>query len=480
MPTIASYLERVRGWGRSAQRVRGHIRLRPFDVSSPEGRSSERYRRILLTTLTALATRAVTSVVGLVSVPLTLSYLGSVEYGFWSLLSTAVSWFSLIGLNIGRGLSNAIAEAHGKADKEAALSAFSTATLTFSLIAIIGLVVLFGSSPWVDWSRILLGHSPELSPKLIQVSVLTTLTLFLLSLPATVPSTVLGALQQQYWMNIVTLVLSVVNLPLLLIAIHYRVSIPVLLVVFGATNILSAGVSYFHLTRRAEPWLRLSMRSCTWASFRRLVQTSLPTTLFQIAALLVNESQQLILARKANLSTVANYAILMRIALLVSTFISLGTTAFLPAFREAEERGDQAWLKRAFRRMVGARVAIAAAAGCAMVLLGNLLVRVWLHRSDIHFEISIWLLLAVGLCAATWVNAFTDYMSALDDIWRQVVLGFISGAVSIGLSLWLTPQHGILGALVATYFVAIVFCSWILPLMVKDRQTVPATSVEHV
>jgi O-antigen/teichoic acid export membrane protein len=222
------------------------------------------------------------------------------------------------------------------------------------------------------------------------------------------------------------------------------------------------------------------MRSCTWASFRRLVQTSLPVTLFQIAALLVNESQQLILARKANLSTVANYAILMRIALVVSTFISLGTTAFLPAFREAQERGDRAWLKRAFRRMVGARIAIAGTAGCAMVLLGNHLVRVWLHRSDIRFEVTIWVLLAVGLCAATWVNAFTDYMSALDDIWRQVLLGFISGVVSISLSLWLTPQHGILGALVATYFVAIVFWSWIIPLMVKNRQTAPATSVEHV
>jgi hypothetical protein len=105
--SLSAFLKNGMGY---AGRVRRHIRLRPFDESTRDGRSSERYRRILLTTLTGLATRFATSALGLITVPLTLSYLASVEYGFWALLSTAVSWFSLVGFNIGRGLSNAVSE----------------------------------------------------------------------------------------------------------------------------------------------------------------------------------------------------------------------------------------------------------------------------------------------------------------------------------------------------------------------------------
>ena len=73
--------------GRSIEylkRVAAVIRLREFDTSTPEGRSKERYRRILLSTASNLLTRGLQMLVGLVTIPLALSYPAAVRSGKWS------------------------------------------------------------------------------------------------------------------------------------------------------------------------------------------------------------------------------------------------------------------------------------------------------------------------------------------------------------------------------------------------------------
>ena len=55
----------------------GYVRLRPFDTRSAKGRSDERHRRILLTASSALVAKAASGTVSLLTVPLTVSYLGA-------------------------------------------------------------------------------------------------------------------------------------------------------------------------------------------------------------------------------------------------------------------------------------------------------------------------------------------------------------------------------------------------------------------
>jgi hypothetical protein len=48
----------------------------PVDIATPEGRSRERVRRIFLSSAAGVAAMAVSAGVGLVSVPISLAYLG--------------------------------------------------------------------------------------------------------------------------------------------------------------------------------------------------------------------------------------------------------------------------------------------------------------------------------------------------------------------------------------------------------------------
>src|SRR5947207_2628648 len=64
------------------------IRFRPFDVSTPAGRSQERYRRAALTAIAQIFSRLISFASLLISVPLALHYLHEERYGIWMTISS--------------------------------------------------------------------------------------------------------------------------------------------------------------------------------------------------------------------------------------------------------------------------------------------------------------------------------------------------------------------------------------------------------
>lgn len=84
--------------------LKGLMRLQPFDTSTQQGRSRERYRRAALTALASVAARAVTIVTSLLTVRLTIRYLGAERYGLWMTATSVVSLLMFADFGIGNGL----------------------------------------------------------------------------------------------------------------------------------------------------------------------------------------------------------------------------------------------------------------------------------------------------------------------------------------------------------------------------------------
>ena len=100
--------------------ILGLIRLSSFDVSTPEGREKERYRRIVLNTIASVFARISTAIVSLAIIPMLLTYLDKQLFGMWTTITVTVTWFTLFDFGIINGLVNAISEAYGRDDREIA------------------------------------------------------------------------------------------------------------------------------------------------------------------------------------------------------------------------------------------------------------------------------------------------------------------------------------------------------------------------
>ena len=133
------------------------FRLRSFDQATVEGRSRERYRRVLLTAASSLTAKGITALTMLVSVPLTVSYLGTERYGLWMTLSSLIALFSFADLGIGNGLVNSLAEAHGRGDRAAAVGVVSSAFVLLVGVAVVLLAtfaLIHTCTPWALLFRV--------------------------------------------------------------------------------------------------------------------------------------------------------------------------------------------------------------------------------------------------------------------------------------------------------------------------------------
>src|SRR4051794_20283685 len=67
-----------------------------------------------------IALRAVNITVQVISLGMTVRYLGPERYGMWATMSTFVAWFSLANVGLGNGLIARLSLARGRGDAEAA------------------------------------------------------------------------------------------------------------------------------------------------------------------------------------------------------------------------------------------------------------------------------------------------------------------------------------------------------------------------
>jgi O-antigen/teichoic acid export membrane protein len=239
---------------------------------------------------------------------------------------------------------------------------------------------------------------------------------------------------------------------------------PVLVLCLSLAGIVAPALA-LAWARRSLPWIRVRLSELSRGALRELTERSVPIFLFQLGALAVNETQVLILARRSGLAVVTDFAVVMRLYVAVASLIQLGTAAFVPPLREAHERGDGAWARRAFGHLRTLRMALGLAGGLGLLLLGDPFLRLWLGRSDMSFGPRVWGPAVVLLLASVWVTAYVELLWIRDRLWPLVGLVLTNGVVTSAATWWLAPAHGVTGALAASSAFTLLVSAWAVPVL---------------
>ena len=97
---------------------------------------------------------------GLVSIPLTIHYLGSERFGLWVTISAAVNMLQFADLGIGNGLLNEIAESRGCDDNEKVKIYISSGAVVLGCISIFLICLFFFLNSFINWAVIFNAKSP--------------------------------------------------------------------------------------------------------------------------------------------------------------------------------------------------------------------------------------------------------------------------------------------------------------------------------
>ncbi|MBV9267577.1 MAG: oligosaccharide flippase family protein, partial [Acidobacteriaceae bacterium] len=330
-----------------------------------------------MTASTSFLSKALNIVIGLVSVPLTIRYLGTERYGIWLTISSLLTWMSLTDFGLaGSALINVIAEADGKDDRELAreyaASAF-WALVAISLVLASLLAFNFHLIPWRAVFRV----SAAVSTRELDLACAVALSALLFNMPVNMSFSIYNAYQDGFFWNIYTIAGNLLALAGLILVTYFRGGLPALIMATFGTRVLVASVNLTYVFTFRYPWLRPALSAVHRSRIKRLLGLGCKYMITELANLGINQSQPLIITQLLGPSKVAIFVVAYKIIALPLDLAYIGTSPFLSAFAEARARGDWKWIRNAFKHAtlacLAAGVPISLAIGAAAQFLVRLL-----------------------------------------------------------------------------------------------------------
>ncbi|MBU1223568.1 MAG: oligosaccharide flippase family protein [Gammaproteobacteria bacterium] len=422
-----------------------YLRLSPFDVSTQVGRTEERHRQILLTTLSSGGSKLLSAVISFTLIPLTLNYLGTERFGLWMTISSVVAMLSFADLGIGSGLMNAVATAQGKDDIQEIKKKIAAGLLLLSGIALLIIALFFLIEPLVHWGGVLNINS-ELASKEAVPTIAVVVFWFAISLPAGVAIKVLMGLQKGFAANLWLAAASAAGLGCVLGVIHFEGGLPSLAAASIAPPVVAGIIAGLYLFIKQSPHLRPQFSFLSVNDVKYLAGTSGLFFVLQLSGLIAFQSDNLIIAHYLGPESVAVYAVAFKLFTIPSIILSLFLNALWPAYAEASSRGDKEWIYKSFMRSLKLSAVIAVPISVVTLICGPWIIDQWVGDEinptwDLLIGLFFWSLLTI------LGGNFAALMNGLGVIKFQTIASVAMAAVNIMLSIWLVQIIGVSGVI---------------------------------
>lgn len=448
--------------------------VQALEETTTEVRSKQRYRRIVLAAGTSLLARGVSIGTSLVSIPLTLHYLGSERFGLWMTITSFLILLAFTDLGVGNGLVNAVAQASGKDDHLGIRRHVSSGMVILSVIATVLLGAFAFTHRLVAWSEVFNVHS-LVAIREAREAVSVLVICLALGIPSGIAQRVQTGLQLGFLATLWQILASVFSFLALLFVVKLELGLPWLVSAVAGVPVIVGFVNtavFFGWTHRQYA---PGFEHVTRDSVRLILHAGLAFLTIQAASSVAFASDNIVLSRIVGAEAVTQYAVPDRLFALVPVLLGMVLTPLWPAYGEAASRGDVAWIKHAYSRSTKMSIGVAAFAAVALAASAHFVIPLWVGSGVptptplLLTGFVIWTILRV------WGNAVAMLLNGANVVRLQAVLAVAMAAAAIGLKIAWVRSFGLPGVVWATVVAYTIFTfvpiTFAMPAIVARFQT---------
>ncbi len=424
-------------------------------IGSSESQGRNRIVRSRLTGVTTLIVKGATIATGLITIPLTAQYLGVERYGMWLTLSSLLTWAGLVDFGLASSLTNALATADGLQDRQKAQEAVSSA-FWMLLVSTLFISLCFGVAfPWIPWSRILNVRSPTALSE-VNGAVFATLALFFCRGLLSLPGQIYGAYQEGYLYQLWNILGSAASIIALFIAISLKSTTAVLLAAFFGCAFLADIGAALYLFGWHRQWLKPTFSHFKWSSAKSLLKSGGQLWIAQISAIIIFQTDLIIVAQLFGATTVASYGTAMRLFGLVLMIQSAFIMPLWPAYRESLARGDITWIAKTFKNSIYLSFLWTTMISILIAIFSPSIITAWIGPQAVPNTITL-----IALLFRTVTLALDQCLGVLGNglalLRLQAILSPIFAATNLALALLLGYVMGVSGVAWATGICVCIF-----------------------
>lgn len=373
--------------------------------------------------------------------PYMLGALGTDRFAIWALLFAMSGYFATFDLGLSQALLKYVAELTAPGDRAAlrALIGFgSRVYAALSAAAVLGLTL--GRHFVLDLLRVPAELRDEAGWSLVGMAVVLGISNLSGVLVA-----ILNGRQRMDVTGRVMLWGTALQIAGVVLALRMGTGLRGLVVSAGLAQ-LAMGVGYWNAVRRLAPGIVPGGGRLDPALARRVFTYSVALQITNLGTLAQFQFDKLLLARYADLTSVAQFELGVRLGTAPWVLPMLILPPLIPAFAQLVGASEHARLVRLYWRATRYLTAAAFPLAAFLIVAAPALVTVWLGPGHAPValataSIGAFLLITVmtGVCTAA--------LRGMERPWLEARYHLAGLVVHVGLSLWLVPRYGLRGAL---------------------------------
>ena len=407
-----------------------------------------------------------TSLIGFITLPLSLNYFGKDLFGLFSITSDTLAYFALFNFGIPWAAATIFAKLHSyQAQKSLLLKSLKLLMVLSVAIASIVYAVGLCFPDWVNFIALVSPHITPLARLFISISVI----FFIIRLPFSLFGQLLIFINRVYISKIIDVLSSALAITCLLLVIHFKLTIVQYAIISGFISLvpLFLSVVIFIKIWRKNSSLNLGYENEN-ISYRHLMGSSFYFFLNGIGGLIILNTDSLVISHYLGLGETAEYAVMFKFFTMLFMIITQVMNVLNPLYPKFLKEGKFDLLVKLFD--VVARI-FPIIGGFIFILMFGFFkdfVILWTHNSTIFigylscFAMGLYCYFLCSSAIPYWVLVSLNYSK---EIYKLTLLEAI---VNLVLSIYLVNKIGIAGVVFGT-LIAHVLTMFILVPIKLDR-----------
>ncbi len=437
-------------------------------------KGNQRTLRAKKNILVSFISKVASILISFLIVPLTLGYVGKVEYGIWMTISSIIHWFAFFDIGLGNGLRNKLAEALAKGEKETARIYISS---TFALIASIASLMFIGffiAANFISWNSAL---NTDVVPnnELFNI-VVTVFFFFCIGFVMKILSSILQAMQKYAINNILAVIAQLLGLIAIFILVKTtNGSLFYLCLVYGSKSAIVFLLASFFLFSSSLKDLRPRIRYINIKKAIPLMNLGIWFFINQILYLITTQISVILVVQFFGPEEVTIFNLAKRYMSIAPMLYVMVLTPFLSAFTEAYTKKEYGWIKSTIRQIN--YIWIISSIGILVLMFSYKLFFLFWVGDEIIVPTLLIITLGVSSILGTWSSTFTLFLNGIGKIKLQFYVGIIWATLYIPLTYFFYKLNFGLSSLVIPQIIYAVVGAFIFTIQYKKVIGKTATGV---
>lgn len=380
--------------------------------------------------------------IGLMLVPMTISYVSPVQYGVWLTISSLLGWLSFFDFGLGNGLRNKLTYSLALNETDRARVYVSTTYLVLILISITSFFIFSLVNPYIHWGSILNVTAEQEGDLLIVMWV--AVGCFCIQFSVQLVNTILYATHKSANASFALLLGQVFSL----IAIYYCTkfyegSLLLLVSIVASTPFISMLLVSIYLFRNNLRSLAPSIHLVNFNYVSGLFNTGSKFFFLQVGALVMFQTNYIIVSQILGPEQVTTYGICYKLFSIPIMIFTIIMTPLWSSFADAYAKKDFKWLNKCLKKMRKLWLFFAFST-IILLMVSPLLFEMWVGESVV-VPWSLSVSMTIYVVTFIWLTLHVYLLNGTGKVRLQLIILTMCALLNIPVAIYLGRVFGLPG-----------------------------------